>query len=112
MKISKQNRRDAKDLFRAATVNGVLDEARAGQVVDEVLKSKPRGYAGILSHFQRLLKLDQARRTARVESAMPVTPELENNFRTSLERKYGRGLYFQFQHNPDLLGGVQSLPLK
>ncbi len=72
MKITKQARRDAKDLFRATQVNGVLDENKARQVVDEVLAAKPRGYLAILSHFQRLVKLDLDRRNARIESVIPL----------------------------------------
>ena len=68
MKITKQARREAKELFRAAQVNGVLDEAKVRQTVDEVIRLKPRGFVGILSHFQRLVKLDIDRRSARVES--------------------------------------------
>jgi F-type H+-transporting ATPase subunit delta len=107
MKISKQNRRDAKDLFRACLVNGVLDENRVRQIVDEVLRVKPRSYAGILEHFQRLLKLDEARRAATVESATDLSPDLQNEFKTKLEKRYGKGLRYTFVQNPQLLGGVR-----
>ena len=64
MKITKQARREAKELFRTCMVNGVLDEARARQAVTQVIAGKPRGYVAILSHFQRLVKLEVARRPA------------------------------------------------
>ena len=107
MKISKQARRDAKTLFRAAQVDGLLDENRARQVVDQVLQAKPRGYVAILSHFQRLLKLDQDRRTAKVETATPLTPEIESNLKATLEKRYGKGLHFSFAQNASLLGGMR-----
>ena len=107
MKISKQARRDAKSLFRAAQVDGLLDENRARQVVDQVLQTKPRGYVAILSHFQRLLKLDQDRRTAKVETASPLTPEIEFNLKSTLEKRYGKGLHFSFAQNAALLGGMR-----
>jgi len=107
MKISKQNRRDAKELFRNCVVNGVLDEDRARKTVDAVLSSKPRGYNGILGHFVRLIKLDEYRRAATVESAIPWTPDLEASFKANLTRRYGQGLHFTFSHNPALLGGVR-----
>ena len=72
MKISKQARRDAKQLFRCCCVNGLLDEGKVRQVVQQVIAAKPRGYLAILSHFERLLKLDLDRRTARVESPAPL----------------------------------------
>jgi F-type H+-transporting ATPase subunit delta len=107
MKISKQARRDAKTLFRVAQVDGLLDENRARQIVDEVLATKPRGYVAILSHFQRLLKLDQDRRTAKIETASPLTPELESNLKSTLEQRYGKGLHFSFAQNPALIGGTR-----
>jgi len=107
MKISKQNRRDAKELFRACLVNGLLDDKRVHQTVDEVLKVKPRGYGAILEQLQRLIKLDQAKRAAKIESAVALSPDLENAFRTNLERRYGKGLSFTFVQNPALLGGVR-----
>lgn len=107
MKISKQNRRDAKSLFQNCLINGVMDENRIRQTVDAVIAQKPRGYAGILTHFQRLMKLDEARRAAKIESAVPLTPELENNFKSALERRYGRGLNFTFLQSPALIGGVR-----
>ena len=58
MKVSKQARRDAKELFRSCCVTGRLDEAKVRQVVQQVIAAKPRGYIAILSHFQRLVKLD------------------------------------------------------
>lgn len=107
MKISKQARRDAKSLFRAAQVDGLLDENRARQVVDQVLAAKPRGYAAILSHFQRLLKLDDLRRTAKIESAVPLTSEVEAHLKMNLELRYGKGLHFTFSENPALIGGTR-----
>ncbi len=107
MRISKQARRYAKDLFRAAQRDGVLDENRARKVVDEVLSKKPRGYAAILSHFQRLLKLDEARRTAKVESATTLTPEMQTKIKMTLESRYGKGLQLSFAENPSLIGGTR-----
>ena len=107
MKISKQARRGAKELFRAAQVNGVLDDARARQVVDQVIAAKPRGYVSILSHFQRLVKLYLESRSARVESFSPLTPEQRNEMKAGLEKRFGGGLNFSFAQNPELLGGVR-----
>lgn len=107
MKISKQSRREAKKVFRVCQVDGVLDDNRARQAVDQILASKPRGYMAVLSHFQRLIKLDAHRRLARVESAVPMTAPMQAEIQANLQRRYGRGLNFQFSHNPALLGGVR-----
>ena len=107
MKISKQARRDAKRLFGVCTVNGALDEARVRQAVQAVIQGKPRGYVGLLHHFQRLVKLDIARRTARVESVVPLGSGLKASVESNLARKYGTGLNVVFDVNPALLGGLR-----
>ena len=107
MKISKQARRDAKQLFRSCVNNGMLDEARVRQAVQAVIAQKPRGYAAILSQFARLVKLDLARRTARVESAIALSPEQQATVERDLGSKYGPGLNIAYAQNPALLGGLR-----
>jgi F-type H+-transporting ATPase subunit delta len=107
MKISKQARREAKQLFRSCVAGGVLDENRARLAVTRVLELKPRGYVPILSHFQRLLKLDLDRRTATIESAVPLTPEVREQVQANLGKAYGAGLNITFAHNPALIGGMR-----
>ncbi len=107
MKISKQARRDAKSLFQTCKVNGLLEDNRARQAVSAVIAQKPRGYVAILHHFQRLVKLDLDRRTARVENAVETPPELMNSIRANLERRYGSGLNISFGVNPGLIGGLR-----
>ena len=107
MKISKQARRDAKELFRSSIVNGVLDENRVRQIVGKVVELKPRGYVEILTHFQRLVKLEVERRTAKVESAAPLSPEVQAEVKSKLGSLYGQGLNISFSQNPSLLGGLR-----
>jgi len=107
MKISKQARREAKQLFRRCLANGVLDENRARQVVKLVLETKPRGYLALLSHFQRLVKIALERRTARIESPAALSRELQAEVQAELARAYGPGLTISFEHNPALVGGLR-----
>jgi F-type H+-transporting ATPase subunit delta len=107
MKISKQSRRDAKTLFSVCRVDGVLDEARVRQTVTAVIARKPRGYVATLSHFQRLVKLDIDRRSARVENAVETSPNLQQAITQSLTRRYGAGLNVTFWVNPALIGGLR-----
>lgn len=107
MKVSKQARREAKELFRDCFVNGVMDDNRVRQAVSKVAELKPRGYIMILSHFQRLVKLEVERRTARVESAVLLPPELQSELANKLNRIYGQGLNISFAQNPALLGGLR-----
>jgi F-type H+-transporting ATPase subunit delta len=107
MKISKQARREAKELFRDCFVNGVLDENRVRQFVSKVAELKPRGYGMILSHFYRLVKLELERRTARVESAVALSVEQKSDVTSRLNRIYGQGLNISFGENAALLGGLR-----
>ena len=107
MKISKQARRDGKTLSTNCRVNGVLDENRVRQTVSAVIAQKPRGFVGILSHFQRLVKLDIERRTARVESATQLSDSLAASVKANLAQRYGPGLDVGFAVNPALIGGLR-----
>jgi F-type H+-transporting ATPase subunit delta len=107
MKISKQARREAKELFRCCLVNGLLDESRAREAVRLVIEAKPRGYIAILAHVQRLVKLAVEQRTARVESAVPLPGDLQAFVQAGLTRVYGAGLIVTFNQNPALIGGLR-----
>jgi F-type H+-transporting ATPase subunit delta len=107
MKMTKQSRRDAKQLFRSTLVNGLMDETRVRSVVQKVLEQKPRGYMAILGHFTRLVKLEQDRRAAKVESAVALTPEQQSGVSANLQRLYGNGLNLSFHVNPALVGGLR-----
>lgn len=107
MRISKQSRREAKELFRSCLVNGLLDESRVRQAVQLVLAAKPRGYVAILSHFERLVKLDIQRRTARIESAIALPADLQSSIQNSLGNVYGPGLNITFGQNQSLIGGMR-----
>ena len=107
MKITKQARHEARQIFRSCLANGLLDEGRVRQAVGLLIQRKPRGYRPLLAQFQRLLQLDTARHTARIESAAPLPPQFQARARADLARTYGGGLNFIFTQNPALLGGVR-----
>jgi F-type H+-transporting ATPase subunit delta len=107
MKTSRQTKRNARRLFRLCLVNGFLDEGRTRQVVQRVIKAKGRGDLALLSHFLRLLKLEWARHTAEVESAVLLPGDLRANIQAALDRAYGPGIRASFLHNPGLIGGIR-----
>ncbi len=107
MKTARQTKREAKRLFRFCLVNGLLDEARTRQVVQRIIDARRRGGLALLSHFQRLVKLDSARHTAEVESAMPLPEDLRASVQAGLARVYGPGISPSFAHNPGLIGGMR-----
>ncbi len=107
MKATNQARREATQLFRLCLVNGLLDENRIREVVQQVADSRPRGYLGTLSYFRHLVELDRARHTAKVESARPLPEELKARVQNDLGRLYGPGLTTSFAENPALIGGMR-----
>lgn len=94
-------------MFRLCLVNGRLNEDRARRVVARVIASSPRGYLALLSQFQRLVRLDLARHTAEVESAVALPADLRARVRANLEDSYGHGLNILFADRPDLIGGIR-----
>jgi F-type H+-transporting ATPase subunit delta len=107
MKISKQAQRDARQLFRSCLVNGILDEARVRQAMSLLMEKKPRGYVEILSRLHRLVKLDMAKRTAKVEGAVENSPAQIAEIKSNLEKRYGSGLNVSYVVNPSLIGGLR-----
>ncbi|HEX9048117.1 MAG TPA: ATP synthase F1 subunit delta, partial [Verrucomicrobiae bacterium] len=107
MKISKQAQREARQLFRSCVVNGILDENRVRQAVALLTEKKPRGYVEILARLHRLVKLDLAKHTVRVENAVETTADQQASIRASLEKQYGAGLDITYSVNPALIGGLR-----
>jgi F-type H+-transporting ATPase subunit delta len=107
VKITKQARRDAKQLFTTCKSAGVLDDARVRAAVAAVIAQRPRGYVAILHHFQRLVKLDLDRRTATVESATALAPDFQSRLNASLTVRHGAGLTTRFATNSALIGGLR-----
>jgi F-type H+-transporting ATPase subunit delta len=75
--------------------------------VQLLIEQKPRGFFDILQHLQRLVKLDEASRTARVESAIALGQAQQEDVHKSLKRLRGDDVAVEFTENPDLIGGMR-----
>lgn len=107
MKVTRRAKRGARELYRACVVDGQLDPARARQVATQLVASKRRGALALVSEFQRLVRLDHERRTAFVESAVPLTDPMRADLVLRLHRVYGPTLDANFGEDPALIGGVR-----
>jgi len=94
-------------LYLLCLVNGVLDEARARTVVDHVVRAKRRGALAILSHFERLVRLDRDRHSATVVSAVPLPDDLRDAVEAHVVRTYGNDIRTSFAQDPALIGGLR-----
>src|SRR5258705_9047702 len=107
LKSTREIKREAKHLFRLCFVNGSLDEDRVRSVLQGILGSKRRGSLQLAGQFQRLVSLDRLSHTSKVESAVPLSPDLQANVQASLVRGYGPELNTSFADNPALIGGMR-----
>jgi F-type H+-transporting ATPase subunit delta len=107
MKTKKKTRRAARLLLRLCMVDGVLDEARARQVAARLAASGRRGALPVASEFLRLVRLDIDRRTALVESAMPLPADVGDDVSARLAGTYGPGVKATFALNPALGAGIR-----
>ena len=63
---------------------------------------------GMVRHeFSRLVKVDIDRRTAIVESATTLTPEMTSEIGSNLATRHGAGLQLSFRVVPELIGGLR-----
>ena len=107
MKINKEIRQQSKDLLRASFTDGQLDQGRVSSLVRSLLDKKPRNYLAILDNYKRLLRLEIEKRTATIESADELAPDVARDVVTNLKRRYGPDLTTRFVVNPELLGGMR-----
>jgi F-type H+-transporting ATPase subunit delta len=106
MKLSREARRQAKQLFDLSMVHGQLDENRLRQVADTVVERKPRQYVQMLKFITRLARLETSRRHAVIESATPLNDQNRQSITESISKKFGR-ITAEFRHNPSLIGGLR-----
>ena len=107
MATTRRVRRTAKDFYRFCMVGGSLNDDRVRQVVERIIHSRRRGVLAILKQFQRLVRLDRERHSARVESAVPLPEALRTEVVAGVTRLYGSGIETSFAENPALIGGVR-----
>jgi F-type H+-transporting ATPase subunit delta len=107
MKSTKLARREAKTLLTLCMVNGLIVPDRVRAVANLLIKTKPRQYVAILSHFSLLLRLEMEKRAVRVQSVIGLPDALRGGLEEKLGRRYGQGLEYEFTLNPALLGGMR-----
>jgi F-type H+-transporting ATPase subunit delta len=107
MKISREARRTARELFRLGIVNGRLDTNRLSEISQRLTTETPRGYLQILKELARLVRLELEKRHAVVESASPLDDKSAANIAHTLRQKFGNDITTEFRTTPGLLGGMR-----
>ncbi len=106
MKLSREARRQAKELFDLSMVEGRLDASRLRLIADGIAERKPRDYVQMLKFIARLTKLESARHHAVIESATPLAEALRAEILSSLTARFGQ-ISSEFRHSPELIGGLR-----
>ena len=107
MKVSKDALRTARQFMRLTLRNGTVDLAAARTIVEKVIADKPRNYLGILTSYQRLLRLEMEKRHAIVESAQGLSETEEATVTADLQLRHGPDVTTEFRTNNELLGGIR-----
>jgi F-type H+-transporting ATPase subunit delta len=107
MKISKEARRHARELFRGCLTDGQLDARKISDYSDRLIAEKPRSYVAILKEFTRLVRLELYRRHATIESATPLDPAEATRLQNDLRARFGADLTIETRTNPHLIGGLR-----
>ncbi len=106
MKLSREARRQARELFAITMVDGRLDTSRLNTIFGEVAEKKPRSYMPILKELTRLVRLEVASHHAVIESATPLDPAKAREYEAGLKSRFGE-LTTEFRENPVLIGGLR-----
>lgn len=107
MKISREARRTARELFRLSLVNGHVNASRAEEISTALVTERPRSYLAILKELTRLVRLELSKRHAVIESAAALDAASIQEITGNLQKKFGSDITTEFLINPALLGGLR-----
>ena len=106
MKITKEAQAQARRLMRLCMgTDGLLQEDTVRRIAATLCDEKPRNYLAILKAFTDLVRLEVARHTATVTSAVPLTEAEKNAVRARLATRH-TGLQYEWHTDPKLIGGL------
>ena len=107
MKLDRYTRQSAKKYFRACLhPDGSLNEQGLRELIQLLVKEKPRNYIGILNRLHKLVEMAVEERSVRVESATPLADRGASVF-ADLERRFGPASRTSYEENPALVGGLR-----
>lgn len=106
MKLSREARRQSKELFDLSMVDGRIDENRLRAITGAIIEKKPRNYVQMLKFITRLARLEVDRHRAIIDSASPLSETQRNEISSSLSQKFGK-ITTEFRNSPSLIAGLR-----
>ena len=106
MKITKEVQAQARRLMRLCTgADGLLNEDTVRRVAAGIEAGKPRNALALLTAFKELVRLETARHTATITSAVPLTDAEKAAVQAKLDAKHA-GLNYTWQTDAALIAGM------
>ena len=106
MKITKEVQAQARRLMRLCLgADGLLQEDKVRLVAAGLQEKQPRNYLQLLTAFTELIRLEEARHTATITSAVPLTPAEQALIRAKLDARHP-GLRYEWHVEPELIAGI------
>ncbi len=107
MKRNQRIERQTRRLLNACTEAGQLNEAHVLEAIDVLIESKDRSRFLMLRELLRRLRAYQHQRTAVVESAVPLSKQMQSRLHDELQQAYSSAIEVSFVTNPELIGGMR-----
>jgi F-type H+-transporting ATPase subunit delta len=107
MKVSREIRSTARQIFRACFVQGRMDEKRVRTVVDRIISTQPRHYLGILTAMEKMIRLEINKHALLVESAMPLDDNRLRDIQAKVQSRFPALLAKRHEVRPSLVGGLR-----
>ena len=85
--------------------DGLLKEDTVRLVAARLQEEQPRHYLALLTAFTDLIRMEQARRTACITSAVPLTESEQAAIRAKLDARTP-GLQYEWRVDPALIAGM------
>jgi len=107
MQRDKKISRFARTLVELSKDNGIVTEAKVGEVLAGFKQAKPRFYVAILKTYLAYLRREMALQTAVVTAPAPLTPDALQTIETNFTELYGRKIHAVTQTDSSLIAGVR-----
>jgi len=107
MKLSKESKKLARQLYQASFTDGRLDNNKIRSLAASIIESKPRHYVEVLKSYHRLVRLETERHRAHIESAAELDSATISQITNDLKTRFGNDLAITFSVNPAFIGGLR-----
>lgn len=107
MKVPKEARKLSRSLFRASFADGHLDRSRVAAVLSTVAARPPRYAFSVMKNYERLVRMELARRHAVIESAGALNPADAEKILGDLKKRFGADITHELKVTPGFIGGIR-----